>query len=272
VTILELIQATVPYLTKNAVESPRLTIELILAHVLKTTRMSLYLEFDRLLTPAELDLLRPLVKKRADGIPLEYVLGVASFAGAIFKVTPETLIPRPETEILLEAVTPKIQSDGGAVIDVGTGSGILAVTVARRFPSIPVWGCDLSEKALQIAQINGAEISNLHWHHGNLLSDPPVAEAQWVLANLPYIPSGEIEGLSREVQQEPLLALDGGKDGLDLIRKLIPQAKGLNAHLALEIWHDQAAALRNLLQEAGYSKIEVLKDLREMDRIVIAEK
>ncbi|MES2310603.1 MAG: peptide chain release factor N(5)-glutamine methyltransferase [Verrucomicrobiota bacterium] len=269
-TILELIQATVPYFTKNTVESPRLTIELILAHVLKTTRMSLYLEFDRVLTPSELDELRPIVKKRADGVPLEYALGVASFSGATFKVTSDVLIPRPETEMLLEAVIPQIHPTELPLIDVGTGSGIIAITLARKFPDLEIWACDMSKKALNVAQENGKECPHLHWHLANLLEGIPVTKAQWVLANLPYIPTETISTLSREVRQEPHLALDGGSDGLDLIRQLIPQAYGLQANLALEIWHDQAATLQTLLSEAGYSSIEVKQDLRQMDRFVIA--
>ncbi len=270
-TILELIQATVPYFTKNQVDSPRLTIELILAHVLQTTRMKIYLEFDRILSPQELDTLRPLVKKRADGVPLEYTLGVASFAGRNFKVSPDVLIPRPETEILLQAVLPLIQEKGLPLLDLGTGSGILAISIAHHYPTLEVWGCDTSEKALAIAQINGESAPSIHWHLGNLLDSPPVTQAQWVLANLPYIPTAVIPTLSREVQQEPLLALDGGPDGLDLIRKLIPQAQALKANLALEIWHDQAPLLLPLLQESGYSQIQILQDLRQMDRILIAQ-
>ncbi len=270
-TILELIQATIPYFSKNNVDSPRLTIELILAHVLQTTRMKIYLEFDRLLSPQELDLLRPLVKKRAEGFPLEYTLGVASFAGRLFKVSPDVLIPRPETEILLQAVLPLIQEKGLPLLDVGTGSGILAISIAHHYPSLEIWGCDTSEKALAIAQSNAETAPPIRWHHGDLLSASPVTQAQWVLANLPYIPSAIIPTLAREVQQEPLLALDGGVDGLDLIRKLLPQAKALNAHLALEIWHDQAPLLLPLLKEHGYSQIQILQDLRQMDRILIAQ-
>lgn len=270
-TILELIQATVPYFTKNQVDSPRLTIELILAHVLQTTRMKIYLEFDRILSPDELDRLRPLVKKRAEGLPLEYTLGCASFAGRNFNVTPDVLIPRPETEILLEAVLPLIQENALPVIDIGTGSGILAISIATHYPLLEVWGCDLSEKALSVAKSNGVNCPNLRWHQGNLLESPPISQAQWVVANLPYIPTAVIPTLTRVVQQEPHLALDGGNDGLDLIRRLIPQTRSLQAHLALEIWHDQTPTLVPLLKEAGYSEVKVLQDLRQMDRILIAQ-
>lgn len=271
-TILELIQATTPYFEKNRVESPRLTIELILAHVLQTTRMKLYLEFDRVLTPSELDILRPLAKKRAEGHPLQYVLGIASFSGRNFKVTSDVLIPRPETEILLEIVKKEIDPQGAPILDVGTGSGILAIHIATLFPELKVWGCDLSEKAIEIAKSNAEGLSNLEWHQDDLLSNPPTPKAQWVLANLPYIPSTEIPTLAREVQKEPVLALDGGSDGLDLIRKLIPQSALLKASIALEIWRTQGEAIKKILEENQYQDVKILQDFRQMDRVVIAKR
>lgn len=272
VSILELIQATTPYFEKNKVDSPRLTIELILAHVLQTTRMKLYLEFDRILTPQELDLLRPLVKKRAEGHPLQYVLGSTTFMGQTFRVTPDVLIPRPETEILLQTLIPKINLTSPHLLDIGTGSGIIAITLAKKFPELNVWGCDLSEKSLTVAQSNAESLPNLHWHQGDLLTHPPVTQAQWVIANLPYIPTSEISQLTPEVQKEPLLALDGGTDGLDLIRRLIPQAAKLHAHLALEIWHTQALEIKSLLEKNGYSEIQVIQDFRQLDRIIMAHR
>jgi release factor glutamine methyltransferase len=271
VTTLEFIDATSGYFAKNGVDSPRLTAELLLAEGLKKKRLQLYLEFDKEVPPAVLDALRPLAKRRAQGEPLQYVQGFAEFAGARFTVTPDVLIPRPETELMLEAVAAQLRPEGGPVADIGTGSGILAVSLARRFPSLPVHAVDTSEAALAVARKNGEGLPNLTFHHGDLATPLPAGPFQAIVANLPYIPTAVIGTLSREVQKEPHLALDGGADGLDVIRRLVAQVAGRTPLLALEIFEGHATVLGPLLQEAGWPEIATIKDLRGVARILIAK-
>jgi release factor glutamine methyltransferase len=270
--LLDLLETSTVYLAKNQVESPRLTMELILAHVLQKSRMQLYMEFDSDIPEPTLQKLRPLVKQRGEGIPLEHLIGEKEFDGQRFKITPDVLIPRPETELLLEAIVPLV--DTGTIdlplVDVGAGSGILAVSLARRFPALQVVGIDRSEKALAIATENGAGLKNLTFQQGDLLSGW-TGKAQLIVANLPYIPSSDISRLSREVQREPTMALDGGPDGLDLIRRLITESTGRTRWLALEIGDRQAEAVKGSLINHGYEATQVVLDFKKMERIVIGK-
>jgi len=271
-TVLELLTATTPYLARHGVASPRLTIELMLAELLQKSRMQLYLEFDQPLAEPVLERLRPLVKRRAEGEPLEYLLGTTTFAGHRVHVTTDVLIPRPETEILFEAASELIEPGGLPLLDVGTGSGILALSFARKFPTLEVIGLDISPAALATARRNTEGVGNIRLVASNLLEEeslPP--RAQMIVANLPYIPSGQIDTLMREVRREPRLALDGGADGLDLIRRLITESVGRTRFLALEFGDGQAGEAKTLCETAGYALIRILPDLTERDRILVAE-
>jgi release factor glutamine methyltransferase len=271
-TVLELLENTTRYFAKHEVPSPRLTIELMLAEVLQKTRMQLYLEFDQAVSEADMDRLRPLVKRRADGEPIEYLLGSTTFAGHRIAVTPDVLIPRPETEILLDEVSKLIEPEGLPVLDVGTGSGILGLSLAKRFPKLEIIATDISPAALALARKNSAGLSNIRHAECDLLEEaslPP--RFQMIVANLPYIPTGQLDGLQREVRREPRLALDGGSDGLDLVRKLITQSAGRTRWLALELGDDQAEAAKTLCLSAGYALIRILPDFTERERILIAE-
>jgi len=271
-TVLELINATTPFFAKHEVPSPRLTVELMLAEILKKTRMQLYLEYDQPVADVALDRLRPLVKRRAEGEPLEYLLGVAMFAGHRIQVTPDVLIPRPETEILFNAAVELIEPNGGAVLDVGTGSGILALGLAKRFPDLEIFAVDLSPAALALARSNGTDCGNIRFLESDLMEEHSLPERfQMIVANLPYIPTGQIDTLMREVRREPRLALDGGPDGLDLVRRLITQSAGRTRYLALELGDGQAEAAKTLCLAAGYALIRVLPDLTDRERILVAE-
>jgi release factor glutamine methyltransferase len=271
-TVLELIENTTRYFARHEVASPRLTIELMLAAILEKTRMQLYLEFDQPVSDLVMDRLRPLVKRRADGEPLEYVLGVTTFAGQRIALTPDVLIPRPETEILLEEATKLIEPRGLPVLDVGTGSGILALCLARKFPELEIIATDISTAALAVAARNAEDVSNIRFVKSDLLEEKSLPERfQMIVANLPYIPSGQMDSLMREVRHEPRGALDGGADGLDLIRRLIPQTAGRTRHLALEFGDGQAEEAKTLCLRAGYALIQILPDFTERERILVAE-
>jgi release factor glutamine methyltransferase len=269
-TILELLRRTTEYFEKHEVEAARLTAELLLAEVLQKKRMQLYLEFESEVSEAALETLRPLVKRRAQREPIQYVQGFADFSGARFRVSPEVLIPRSETELLLEGAAKWIDPTSTfPVADIGTGSGILAISLARRFPSLTVHAVELSPGALALAQVNGDGLPNLEFFSGSLLAPLPAAAYQMIIANLPYLPTDLIPTLSPEVQREPLLALDGGQDGLDLVRELISSSQGRTSALALEIGEGQAESVKSLLLAANYFVKEVISDLRHVERIII---
>ena len=274
-TVLELLENTTRYFAKHDVPSPRLTIELMLADIMQKTRMQLYLEFDQPVSDPVMDRLRPLVKRRADGEPLEYLLGGTTFAGHRVAVTPDVLIPRPETEILLEEAIRLIEPEGLPVLDVGTGSGILALALAKKFPQLEIVATDISPAALALARRNadGNEAGGtIRFLESDLMEDSSLPEHfQMIVANLPYIPTGQIDGLMREVRHEPRLALDGGADGLDLVRKLIAQSAGRTRHLALELGDGQAEEAKTLCLSAGYALIGVLPDFTQRERILVVE-
>ena len=271
-TVLELLERTTKYFADHGVASPRLTIELMLAEMLKKTRMQLYLEFDKEVPEAVLDQLRPLVKRRADGEPLEYLLGVTTFAGHRIMVTPDVLIPRPETEILLEEAIKRIDPKGAPVLDVGTGSGILPIALAKKFPDLEIIAVDISPGALAVARKNAGDAGKIQFLESDLMENPALPERfQMIVANLPYIPTGALDTLQREVQREPRSALDGGKDGLDLVRKLITQSVGRTRCLLLELGDGQAQETKTLCLQAGYALIGILPDFTQRERILVAE-
>jgi len=271
-TVLELLENTTRYFAKHEVPSPRLTIELMLAEIMQKTRMQLYLEFDQPVSDPVMDRLRPLVKRRADGEPLEYLLGGTTFAGHRVALTLDVLIPRPETEILLEEAIKLIEPEGLPVLDVGTGSGILALALAKKFPQLEIVATDISPAALAVARRNAEGIGTIRFIESDLMGEESLPERfQMIVANLPYIPTGQIDGLMREVRHEPRLALDGGADGLDLIRRLIAQSAGRTRWLALEFGDGQAEEAKTLCVGAGYALIRILPDFTERERILVAE-
>jgi release factor glutamine methyltransferase len=271
-TVLELLEKTTRYFADHEVPSPRLTIELMLAEILQKTRMQLYLEFDQPVSDPVMDRLRPLVRRRVEGEPLEYLLGGTTFAGHRIALTPDVLIPRPETEILLEESIKLIKPEGLPVLDVGTGSGILALALAKKFPQLEIVATDISGAALALARKNSAGIGNIRHVECDLMENPSLPEQfQLIIANLPYIPTGQIDGLMREVRHEPRLALDGGADGLDLIRRLVAQSAGRTRHLALELGDGQAEEAKTLCLGAGYALIRILPDFTGRERILVAE-
>lgn len=276
--ILDLINATTKYFQKHGVESPRLQIEWLLAHHLRLKRMDLYLQFERELSEGELGPLRESVKRRVEGEPLQHITGVAPFYGRDFRVTPHVLIPRPETEGLVEWAVQKIKEESlTRVVDVGTGSGIIALTVVLESPELSVHAVDLSPEALVIARENAERhdvVSRVEFSESNLL-EGVTGEWDLILSNPPYIATDVIPTLSREVQRDPLKALDGGPDGLDLIRKLIQQSQNKlrpGGWLGMEIGSDQGPAVLSLLNGAGFSHTEIRADLTKRPRYALGQK
>lgn len=270
-SVLEVIQATTAYFQKSGVESPRLNIEHLLAHVLGKKRMDLYLEFDRPLSDKELEPLRALVRRRASGEPLQHLLGTAEFHGRSFLSDSRALVPRPETEQLCELVL--AAGPVGRVLDVGTGSGVIALTLAAAWPEAKVEAVDLSTDALALARENAARLGLAEralFTQSDLLAGV-AGTFDLIVANLPYIAREEIPTLSREVQRDPLSALDGGPGGLGIFRRFIPQAaQHLRGRLALEIGRDQAKPLTDLLTAHNFQDIRSQTDYQGHDRFVFA--
>lgn len=272
-TVLEVIQATTEFFGKHGVESPRLNIEHLLARVLGKKRMELYLEFDRPLSNSQLEPLRELVRRRAQGEPLQHLLGDVEFLGRTFLSDKRALIPRPETEQLVELILAQ-RGEWKRILDVGTGSGVIALTLAAEVPEAEVEAVDMSEDALSLARENAARLdlaSRVTFHAGNLL-EPVRGTFDLIVANLPYIESGALPHLSREVLRDPVTALDGGADGLALLFPLISQAKPhLAGLLALEIGADQADRIREALADEAYREIKVTTDHQGRSRFVFAK-
>jgi release factor glutamine methyltransferase len=272
-TVLQVLNAATSYLQKQGVESPRLNAEHLLAHALgMKRRMDLYLEFDRPLGDADRAPLRDLARRRSEGVPLQHLLGTVDFLGHEFLCDARGLIPRPETEELVELVL-KLAPGAKSFLDVGTGSGVIALTLALMRPEAAVTGCDVSKEALELASENRARFGlgeRVCLIESDLLTGVE-GVFDVVVANLPYIPAGEIAGLSKEVQHDPVGALDGGEDGLRLVERLADGLPGrLNAGglVALEIGHDQAARVEKILRERGFQEVSTHNDHQGVGRFV----
>jgi release factor glutamine methyltransferase len=275
-TVLEVLTAATGYLQKNGVESPRLNAEHLLAHVLGKKRLDLYMEFDRPLSDAERAPLRDLIRERGTGKPLQHLMGTAEFFGRSFLCDARALVPRPETEQLVELCLDLLKGKTAPrILDVGTGSGIIAITLSLELPGAQVTATDLLPPALSLARENIARhnlAERLASHEADLWPKEG-APFDLIVANLPYINSDEIPGLSREVRHDPATALDGGAEGLDIVDRLISEAHthiAPSGIVALEIGHDQAERVVSLFTKRGFSDAKAHSDYQDVLRFVTA--
>ncbi len=249
-------------------------VELILSHVLKVKRLELYLQFERVLRDEELNAIRTMVQRRGKHEPLQHILETVEFCGLTLNCSPAALIPRPETELLVESVVEFLKNkDGELIYDVGTGSGAIALSVLKQVPQFRCIATDASADALALAKTNHERYPDLQveWRQASLLEGNS-EQAMLVMANLPYLTTKEMEALSPEVKADPSLALHGGKDGADLIRQLILQAAPLTSHLFLEIGIAQASDLQSFANNNGFPFSAVKKDLTGRDRFLFLSK
>ncbi len=271
-TVLEVIQATTAYFEKHKLESPRLNIEHLLAHVLGQRRMDLYMQFDRLLDDKELEPLRELVRRRAAGEPLQHLLGTVEFLGRSFLCDKRALVPRPETEQLVELILEE-RRDYARVLDVGTGSGVIALCLATEMPSADVYAVDVSPDALSLSAQNSQRLNlcdRVHFSQSDLMANVE-GSFDLIVANLPYIAAEEIAALSREVRHDPILALDGGTRGLEILFRFIDLVRAqLKGRLALEIGHDQSDSLQAELSRLQYQDIRPVDDYHGRHRFLFA--
>jgi release factor glutamine methyltransferase len=280
-TVLEIIKKTTEFFAGKGIESPRHNAELLVGHALGLKRMQLYLQFERPLLETELEKIRPLVRRRALREPVQYIVGETEFCGLKLKCDRRALIPRPETELLVEHVVGQCVTPPARVLDLGTGTGAIALALAKAFPGAAVVATDLSAEALALAREN-ADISGLTervtWHHGHWFGALPVDGGffEVIVSNPPYLSDAETAQTTPEVHaHEPGAALTAGEDGLAALREIIAQsprylvAGGL---LALETGIEQHADLLVRAKDAGFSSAESRRDLTDRDRYVLARK
>ncbi|MDD2763380.1 MAG: peptide chain release factor N(5)-glutamine methyltransferase [Opitutaceae bacterium] len=277
-TVLEVIKKTADFFEAKGVESPRLNAELITGHVLGLPRMQLYLQFERPVVEAELEKMRPLVKRRSQHEPLQYILGETEFFHLRLKVDRRALIPRPETEHLCEIITQRLPAPPAAVLDLGTGSGAIALGLAAFYPAAAVTASDVSPAALDLARENAGALG-LAGRVRFLCSDwyaalEPDGRFDLIVANPPYLSEAETAASPPEVRgHEPRVALASGADGMTALSLIVAGAPPFLADgglLALETGIDQHPALRACATAAGFARIESLRDLSDRDRYLLA--
>jgi release factor glutamine methyltransferase len=277
-TVAGIVDAAADYLSGKGVEEPRVAAELLLGRLLNCKRLELHLKSGQILNVKQLEAMRRGMKRVAGGEPVQYVLGEWDFMGHTFVVDRRALIPRPETEILVETVL-KCEAlwsrQKPVIVDVGAGSGCIVISLALAKPDALYLALDVSEEALELARENARALGlgeKIAFTNGELCDLVEPASLDAIVANLPYIPTAEYEKLPVHIRShEPRVALDGGPTGLAVIEIVVQDAAIAlkpGGRLFLEIGCDQAAAVTALLKGAGFDAIETVKDLAGRDRVV----
>ena len=272
-TLLKLLRWMTGYFTDKGIDNPRLDAELLLAHQFGLDRVGLYLNYDRPLTGAELDVIRPLVKRRGRREPLQYLLGSTEFWSLQFKVSPAVLVPRADTEVLVEEALKRCMADG-VLLDVGIGSGAILISLLSELPAWRGVGMDISPEALEIARHNIGvhQLDDRAQLIERDLAVLPDGRFDLIVSNPPYIPLSQWNELMPEVRNfEPSLALLGGADGLDCYRRLTDQVEACLAPggwLLVEIGADQADVIKDLFSSAGLTDVFLRHDYGGNPRVV----
>jgi len=274
-TIREVLEWATEDFARRGIESPRLDAELLVAKALGIDRVGLYLDLNRPLLEQERGLIRPLVARRREGEPVAYILGYREFYARRFCVTPDVLIPRPDTETLIDHALACIPVDAPCrVLDVGTGSGAIAITIAAERPLATVTATDLSEAALKVARGNAEThevAARIRFERVDLVASGEQYDV--ILSNPPYVARSDIETLQTEVRDhEPIAALDGGEDGLDVVKALLTAtepATAPGAQILIEVGQGQAQSVLDFaIEETSWEPVAVYKDLNRVDRVV----
>lgn len=250
----------------------RIEIQALLQHVLGVNRAYLLAHADEALGDAAYAAYRQLLERRLAGEPLAYILGEREFFGLTFKTTPATLIPRPETELLVELALERMPAVPCRVLDLGTGSGAVALSIAHARPDVEVWACDVSADALAVAEENARrlELRNVHLAESDWFVSLPALQFDVIVSNPPYIAEGDPHLTQGDLRFEPARALSSGIDGLSDIRHLITESKRFLTNggwLLFEHGYDQAERVRSLLEEAGYAEVFSARDLAGIERV-----
>lgn len=278
-TILEVLNWTKAHFGERGFDNPRLDAEVLIAHALGLERVMLYARFDQPLGEEERDRIRTLVKRRSSGEPVAYLVGEKEFWSLPFEVTRDVLIPRPDSETTVELGVDALRgNEAPVIVDVGTGSGCLAIALAHQIPDARVYALEISAAAVAVATRNAERngvADRVRVIESDLLSRlPDDIRADLVVANLPYIPSAQMATLMKDVRDfEPRLALDGGPDGLEPIRRLLAELGPRMAPgglVALEADPGQMDAIAGLFAEAGFGKAGATQDLAGRKRVATA--
>ena len=276
--LLDILENTSRFFASKGLENARLQAELLLAAVLGVKRLDLYLQFERPLHSSEVDRYREYVRQRLQRVPVQYITGVAAFRQLELTVTPAVLIPRPETEVLVD-VALELLPESGRVLDLCCGSGAVALSLAQEAAAAEVVAADVSAAALEVAKANGQRCGlaeRVEWHCGDLFAPFCGTEPfDLIAANPPYVRRDDLAQLAPEVRDyEPHLALDGGEDGLAYYRRIAQEAADFirpGGYLLLEVGDGQSAAVEDLLaQSERLTEVQIRPDLNKIPRVVVA--
>ncbi|MCX6173584.1 MAG: peptide chain release factor N(5)-glutamine methyltransferase [Ignavibacteriales bacterium] len=278
-TVLESLQLSTDFLEKKGIESPRLNAELLLSEILKCKRLDLYLKFDQPLKENEVDIYREWITRRGKFEPLQYIIGNVEFYGLPFKVTPDVLIPRPETEILVEEVIKFCKDKPGLkILDIGTGSGNISISLAKNLDNVEIIAVDISEKALSIARENAVANrveEKIHFITADVKNYVCSYQFDIIVSNPPYVSKEEYPILQNEIKNyEPMVAVTDSSDGLDLYRTIAERAQILfknNGKIFLEVGKDQEKFIADILEKNDFINIYFVKDYQQIDRVVVGE-
>lgn len=281
ITVLEVIKLSTEFLEKKGVESPRANAEILLAEILKCKRLELYLAFDKPLAESEVQTYREAIRKRGLRIPLQYIVGNVEFYGIKLIVNENVLIPRPETELLVEQIINETDKNAELkILDIGVGSGNISLSLLKNLPKIKVTAIDISEKALQVAKQN-AELNLLLDRIDLTLFDilnsdiNQLGKFDLIVSNPPYVSEKDFETLEPELKVcEPRIALTDSGDGITFYNKIILSSKillNIGGKLYFEIGKDQQQRIFNLIEAAGFTNIKITKDYSGIERIICGE-
>jgi len=280
-TVQKVLNWTVEYFTSKNIPEPRLGAELLLAHVLACKRIELYLQFERILTQGELTDYRSFIQRRVKREPVQYILSETEFMGLSFKVSPAVLIPRPDTELLVDCAIEYLRENNFQqphIMDIGTGSGCIAISLAKLFPDSTVWAVEKSSAALELAKENAQSNEvDIQFVENDFFESDSKLDTKFniVVTNPPYIPDTDWEDLQPEVLQfEPAVALRGGTDGLDFYRRSIPLIGNMldeDGAVFFETGYNQAREVAGMLADAGFTTT-IRKDYQQIERVVIGRK
>ena len=279
-SVMEVLKDATTRLEEGGIESPRPDAEILLAHVLKWRRLSLYVDAEKILPLESILRFNELITQRLKKIPTAYLTGTKEFMGLAFAVNESVLIPRPDTEILTELVGEYLRDLGGEVTfaDLGAGSGAICVSVLKFVKSARAAAVDISAEALEIAKFNAQKFyveDRIEFFQGDLLAPLEGRIFNAIVSNPPYISTNELETLQAEVKREPRLALDGGEDGLNFYRRILNDAPRFlvdGGILAVEVGINRVAAVKTLFERANLTDTEIVKDLSRIERVVAGRK
>lgn len=279
-TVGAILQWTVDFFTQKGLESPRLDAEILLAHVLQKERIYLYAHYDEPLSSEERAAYRELVIKRAQRYSVAHLLGVRSFMGLDFSVNEDVLVPRPETEMLVETVLSYEKKDASfSVLDMGTGSGAILISILHERPNATGLAVDISPKALDVARKNGQALGvadRITFLESNLFEAVPKGTFDWIVSNPPYLTAYDMEHLQPEVRHDPESALYGGVDGLDFYHALADKSAAYvkpRGYIAVEVGAGQSKKVADLFTTTGaFSLTDIVVDYGGIERVVLCQR